>query len=191
MRRDGVVLAALLVVQFLISPEVLVMCLMLAVVGLVAVVVVGWRQVVPRAGHALPALGLGAGIALVLLAYPAWFGLAGPQAVTGVLFVIAPLTGVSFSGVLSPGQFRAAANAYVRIGGYLGHLGPPTGLSRPRGGGRPGGRRAGPAARPDLAAGLPDRGDTGPVLRALSHRRPRLARRTCGCPGGRWATCPC
>jgi hypothetical protein len=123
-RRDGVVLAALLVVQFLISPEVLVMCLMLAVVGLVAVAVVGWRQVVPRAGHALPAVGLGAGLALVLLAYPAWFGLAGPQAVTGVLFVIAPLTGVAFSGILSPGQFRAAANAYVRLGGYLGHLGP-------------------------------------------------------------------
>ncbi len=123
-RRDGVVLAALLVVQFLISPEVLVMCLMLAVLGLVAVVVVGWRQVGPRAGHALPALGLGAGLALVVLAYPAWFGLAGPQAVTGVLFVIAPLTGVAFSGILSPGQFRAAANAYVRLGGYLGHLGP-------------------------------------------------------------------
>jgi hypothetical protein len=124
-RRDGVVLAVLLIVQFLISPEVLVMCLMLAVVGLVAVALVGWRQVGPRAGHALPALVLGGGLALVVLAYPIWFGLAGPQAVTGVLFVIAPLTGVPFSGVLSPGQFHTAANAFSRIGGYLGHIGPP------------------------------------------------------------------
>ena len=124
-RRDGIVLAVLLVVQFLISPEVLVVCLMLAVVGLVAVAAVGWRQLVPRAGHALPALLLGAGLALVVLAYPVWFGLAGPQAVTGVLFVIAPLSGVPFSGVLSPGQFRAVPNAFGRIGGYLGHLGPP------------------------------------------------------------------
>ena len=59
-RRDGLVLAALLVVQFLISPEILVMCLLLAAVGLLAVMAVGWRQVRARAGHALPALGLGA-----------------------------------------------------------------------------------------------------------------------------------
>ena len=60
-RRDGLVLAALLVVQFLISPEVMVMCLLFAVVGLVAVMAVGWRQVRVRSGHALPALGLAVG----------------------------------------------------------------------------------------------------------------------------------
>ena len=54
-RRDGLVLAALLVGQFLVSPEVFVMCLLFALVGLAAVVVVGWRQLRPRAGHALPA----------------------------------------------------------------------------------------------------------------------------------------
>ena len=158
-----------------ISPEVLVMCLMLAVVGLVAVALVGWRQAVPRAGHALPALALGAGLALVVLAYPIWFGLAGPQAVTGVLFVIAPLTGVPFSGV-------ALTRPVPHVGQRLRpHWGLPrphratAGLRRRRRRGGPGGRRAGPPARPDLAARPADRGDARPELRALPDRRSRLA----------------
>ena len=64
-RRDGLLLAALLVAQFLISPEILVMCMVLAVVGLLAVMAVGWRQLRPRAGHALPALGLAVGVTVV------------------------------------------------------------------------------------------------------------------------------
>ncbi|HXP32823.1 MAG TPA: hypothetical protein VN820_02355 [Acidimicrobiales bacterium] len=124
-RRDGLVLAALLVAQFLISPEVMVMCLLFAVVGLVAVMAVGWRQVRVRSGHALPALGLAAGVTVALLAYPVWFGLAGPQAVTGVLFALAPISGVPFSGVLAPGQYAAFAPESIRFGGYLGRNGPP------------------------------------------------------------------
>ncbi len=124
-RRDGLLLAALLVAQFLISPEVGVMCLLLTALGLLAVVAVGWRQVRVRSAHAVRALGLGAVVTAVLLAYPVWFGLAGPQAVTGVLFAIAPLTGLPFSGVLEPGQYAAFANDYVRFGGYLGRNGPP------------------------------------------------------------------
>ena len=83
-RRDDVTLAALAVVQFLISPEVLVMTLLLAAFGLAAAAVVGWRQIRRRATHALPALAIGTGISVVLLAYPAWYGLHGPQSVSGV-----------------------------------------------------------------------------------------------------------
>jgi hypothetical protein len=121
---DGLALAALLVVQFLISPEIWVMSVLLALVGLAAVAVVRWRQVRVRAGHALPALTLGAGVAAALLAYPAWFGLAGPQAVTGVLFTIAPVAGAPLSGLILPGHFNTRANAFVRFGGYYGHNGP-------------------------------------------------------------------
>lgn len=124
-RRDGLVLAALIIGQFLVSPEVLVLCAIFAVVGVLAVVVAGWRQLRWRSAHALPALGLGLGVSAALLAYPTWFGLAGPQAVTGVLFIIAPLAGVPLSGLVSPGSYRALGNGYVRFGGYLGREGPP------------------------------------------------------------------
>ena len=124
-QRDALVLAALLVAQFFISPEILVMCLLLGAVGLVAVMVVGWRQLRPRAGHALPALGLASGVTVLLLAYPTWYGLAGPQAVSGMLFALAPIAGVPLSGLLVPGAYGAVANEYQRFGGYLGRNGPP------------------------------------------------------------------
>jgi hypothetical protein len=124
-RRDGLLLAGLLVAQFFISAEILVMCLLLTAVGLLVVMLVGWRQLRPRAGHALPALGLAAGVTVVLLAYPAWYGLSGPQAVSGTLFALAPIAGVPFSGLLVPGAYGAVANAYQRFGGYLGRSGPP------------------------------------------------------------------
>ncbi len=124
-RRDGLLLAALLVAQFFISAEILVMCLLLGAVGLAAVIAVGWRQLRPRAGHALRALGLAAGVTVALLAYPTWYGLAGPQAVTGVLFALAPISGVPFSGLLVAGAYGAPANGYIRFGGYLGGMGPP------------------------------------------------------------------
>jgi len=124
-RRDGLLLAALLIVQFFISSEILVMCLVLGAVGLAAVVVVGWRQLRPRARHGLPALGLAGGLALVVVAYPTWYGLAGPEAVSGVLFALAPISGIPLSGLLAPGQYAAQANEYIRFGGYLGRTGPP------------------------------------------------------------------
>ncbi len=124
-RRDGLLLAALLVVQFFISPEILVMCLLLGAVGLVAVMVVGWRQLRPRAGHALPALGLAAGVTVVVLAYPAWYGINGPQAVSGMLFALAPISGVPLSGLLVSGAYGGRANNLIRFGGYLGRSGPP------------------------------------------------------------------
>ena len=124
-RRDGLILAALLVVQFFLSPEILVMCLFLGAVGLLAVMAVGWRQLRGRAGHALPALALGGGVTVLLLAYPTWYGLAGPQAVTGVLFALAPISGVPLSGLLAPGAYGAPGSVYQRFGGYLGRNGPP------------------------------------------------------------------
>jgi hypothetical protein len=123
--RDGLYLAALVVVQFLISPEILVMCLLLALVGLVVAAIAGWRTLRVRLPYAVPALGVGAGLSAALLAYPAWFGVAGPQAVSGVLFALAPLSGVLVTGYLSPGPYRASAKGFIRFGGYEGRNGPP------------------------------------------------------------------
>jgi dolichyl-phosphate beta-glucosyltransferase len=124
-RRDGLSLAALIVGQFLVSPEVLFLCGLFAVVGFVVVAAVGWRQFRGRAAHALPALALALVVAGAILAYPVWFGLAGPQAVTGVLFAIAPITGAPLSGIVLPGAYRAMSTSYIRFSGYLGHNGPP------------------------------------------------------------------
>jgi hypothetical protein len=123
--RDGLTLAALAVVQFLISPEMLVICLLLAVIGVVATAAAGWRSVRTRAVHAVRALGIGTGISAACLAYPAWFGLAGPQSVSGVLFALAPLSGVLVSGYFSPGRYGMRADIYFRFGGYEGRMGPP------------------------------------------------------------------
>jgi hypothetical protein len=123
-RRDGLLLAALVVGQFLVSPEILVLCGLFAVLGFASVAAVGWRQVRERAAHALPALALGLVVAGVLLAYPVWFGLAGPQTVTGVLFAIAPISGAPFSGIAVPGPYHAMTSNYVRFVGYLGRNGP-------------------------------------------------------------------
>ena len=121
-RRDGLVLAALVVVQFLISPEVLVMCALLAAIGLLFVA--GWpagarsRAGCPcRSRHWRSASEL----SVVVLAYPAWFGLHGPQSVSGVLFSIAPLSGVALSGFWSPGPYgsspmRTSVSAATRGG---------------------------------------------------------------------------
>ena len=123
--RDGVTLAALVVVQFLISPEVLVMCALLGSFGLLVTMAVGWRKVPTQASHAVRAFAIGIGISVVLLVYPGWFGLSGPQSVSGVLFSLAPLSGVYISGFLSPGAYRALSNSFTRFGGYYGRLGPP------------------------------------------------------------------
>ena len=102
------------------------MCLLFAVVGLAVVLAVGWRQVRRALGPCPPgARARPAASPWLVLAYPVWFGLAGPQAVTGVLFALAPISGVPLSGVLSPGQYAALAPEYVRFGGYLGRNGPP------------------------------------------------------------------
>jgi hypothetical protein len=123
--RDGLLLAALIVAQFLISPEILVMCVLLAMIGLVVVAAVGWRTLSARLAYAAPALGIGAGLSAALLAYPAWFGIGGPQAVSGMLFATSSLAGVLISGYLSPGPYGEFA-ASVRFGGYLGRIGPTT-----------------------------------------------------------------
>jgi hypothetical protein len=123
--RDGLLLAALIVVQFLISPETLAMCLLLALVGLVVAAIAGWRTLAAHLPYAVPALGVGAGLSAALLAYPAWFGVAGPEAVSGVLFALAPLSGVLISEYLSPGPYGALADQFSRFSGYVGRNGPP------------------------------------------------------------------
>jgi hypothetical protein len=129
--HDGLVLFALVVVQFWISPEVLVICALFAVLALIAVVVavlVACRRRVPQllaqSRHGTLALVVGAGLSIAVLAYPVWFGLAGPQAVSGLLFPFAPIAGAVLWQYFSTAGARLPSTSIVRLTGYLGHNGP-------------------------------------------------------------------
>jgi hypothetical protein len=122
--HDGLVLFALVVVQFWISPEVLVMCALFAVVGLAAAVLVGGRGVASHLRPGALSLGIGLGASLAVLAYPAWFGVAGSQSVSGLLFPFAPIAGELLSQFFSSAGARLPAISEVRMDGYLGHNGP-------------------------------------------------------------------
>jgi len=125
--RDGLVLFVLVVVQFWISPEVLVMCGLFAALGLVAVVLARWRHLAAHRRHirhGALSLVIGASLSGAALAYPAWFGLAGPQAVSGPLFPFSPIAGELLWQFFSTAGARLRAISAVRLTGYLGHNGP-------------------------------------------------------------------
>jgi len=86
----GAVLGVLVVVQFFLSTEMLVIVVVSAVVGVVLVVGYGAlrhaREVVRRMHHALVGLGVAAAVSGVLLAYPVWFVLDGPAHLSGLVW---------------------------------------------------------------------------------------------------------
>ena len=125
--RMGVLLGLLAVAQFFIGTEVLV------IMGVTAAVVVGlvvvWAAVRHpdelhrRARPALVGLGTGAGVAVVLLAYPVWFTLAGPAHLSGPIWgaIYRGYGGVSFRQYALPTPASPSFNALTaRLGGYQG-----------------------------------------------------------------------
>ncbi len=86
----GAALGLVLVAQFFVSTEVLVMVVGAAVAGLVLVVVYAAvfarPELAARAPHALAGLGVAVGVSAVLLAYPAWFALEGPAHLSGLVW---------------------------------------------------------------------------------------------------------
>jgi hypothetical protein len=86
----GIVLGLLVVLQFFVGTEVLVMMLVLAAVWIVAVLVVAafaWREALSRhLRYVAVSLGVAGATAVVLLAYPVWFALAGPAHLSGLVW---------------------------------------------------------------------------------------------------------
>jgi len=86
----GAALGLLLVLQFFVGTEVLVMIVLTAIVGLVLVVVyaaVFEREAfLARAPGSLVGLATAGGVSVVLLAYPAWVALAGPAHLSGLVW---------------------------------------------------------------------------------------------------------
>ncbi len=88
--RMGVLLGLLVTLQFFLSTELLVIIVLAGAFGLVLITAyAAWRRPQALRRHARFAfVGLAAGaiVAVVLLAYPAWFALAGPAHVSGLVW---------------------------------------------------------------------------------------------------------
>lgn len=119
--RDGVVLAALLVAQYLISPEVLAMTAVMAACGVALLAIARPRAVRSRVPHAAVSLAWCAGLCILALGYPIWLSVAGPNHVVGAPHPVALLD--VYSGdllgpvlptlhqVLAPASLQARGNA--------------------------------------------------------------------------------
>ena len=122
----GVVLGLLIVVQFFVGTEVL---LLLGIVGVCAAVLLlayglRYRERL-RAGTRRVAVGLGiaAGTATVLLAWPTWFALAGPAHTSGRVWPTLELglEGATLKAYVWPTPASAGFDVFThRVGGYQG-----------------------------------------------------------------------
>ena len=124
--RVGVVLGLLLVVQFFIGTETLVIMVVTGSVGLVLVVAyAGLRHretLRSHARHALVGLGTGAAITAVLLAYPVWFALDGPAHLSGLIWptLVPGLYGIRPATLYRLNDPSSAIVDARRLGGYQG-----------------------------------------------------------------------
>jgi len=123
-RQAGVALGLLVFVQFFLSAELLVVVVLLTVFSVVVLVVAAsvadrarLRVLVPHAGTAL---GVGAVVGGVLLAYPVLFALIGPAHLSGVVWPdIAALDGVTRSLFVNPVP-NSTLSVVAAYGGYGG-----------------------------------------------------------------------
>ncbi len=120
----GIALAALIVAEFFVSTELLLIAAMSAVAGVV--LLVGYRAVTDRADlgrrarRAAPGLAVGLGLAVVVLAYPFWFALAGPAHLSGQIWPGIPMIGgLVPRSFVDPG-FATQGGFLLGVGGYFG-----------------------------------------------------------------------
>jgi hypothetical protein len=122
----GAALGALVVAQFFVSTEVLVIVGLFVVLGVVLMVIAARVRrpdaLAARAGHALRGSLTALGVAVVLLAYPLWFLLRGPAHLTGPIWSNGPLTqyGNTFTSFWQGGNLGPAGATMTRFGGYQG-----------------------------------------------------------------------
>ncbi|HEY5110273.1 MAG TPA: hypothetical protein VII96_11755 [Acidimicrobiales bacterium] len=121
----GLALGGLCAVQFFLSSEVLVICVLAAVLGTLLLVVAGLvrspRSVADRLGHAAAGLVAAAGTGLALLAYPAWYAVAGPRALPRTVWPDIQFFGSTWRTLLLPaGAHDRGPNAILETYGYFG-----------------------------------------------------------------------
>ena len=129
----GIGLGLLITLQFFIGTEVLLITAVMAAVGLVLVVVyAAWRHpdlLRERVRFAAVGLAAGAVTSAVLLAYPAWFALAGPAHYAGTVWPrtgplnVVGLRSTSVGYFFSPwpaAHVASLSSLYHQLGGYQG-----------------------------------------------------------------------
>ena len=119
----GVVLGLLLCVQFFVATEFLFIVLFVAAIAVALLVAYGAvynrRELTIRTPSAALGFATGAGVSCALLAYPAWFALAGPAHVAGKIWDNALFFGTSLRNLFLTSNSGPFSNLY-RIGGYSG-----------------------------------------------------------------------
>jgi len=124
--RTGAALAALLVVQFFVSTEVLVITVLVSAVAVVLVAAVAAvrypDELRARAGHAARGAATALGATAVVLAYPAWFLVAGPGHLVGPIWGNGSIDqyGNTVASFWSAGGSAQLRGEMLRFGGYQG-----------------------------------------------------------------------
>jgi hypothetical protein len=126
--RVGVALGLLTVVQFFTGTEVLVITVVMALVGSVLAAALARRQAWEHRRRILVGLGWAGAVAAPLLAYPAWFALAGPEHIVGAAWPGTTLSGLPPSTPLNAGLLVHHVASIARTAGYYGPTGPAPGF---------------------------------------------------------------
>ena len=121
--RLGLALAGLVVAQFSVSTELLVDAVLVGAVAALTGIVVAGRRLWERRRRIGIGAGVAAGVSAVVLAYPAWYAVAGPASVSGDIWGNNGL-GLAASGVVSPGPYVHTPVLLDATVGYFGPGGP-------------------------------------------------------------------
>jgi hypothetical protein len=109
----GMALGMLVTAQFFVSTELLASTIVLAAIGLVVVAVVGRRSVRAHLRYALDAGAWVLGVAVVLLAYPVWFALAGPGHISGPIQLVPQGYRTDLLGAVVPDSIQRFAPSHL------------------------------------------------------------------------------
>jgi len=124
--RNGLALAGLVVVQFFLSTEVLLLTALACVVGTVLLVIwAAWARPDELSARVRPALtgaGVAVGCSAVVLAYPLWFLLAGPAHLVGPIWSYGATSrfGTTPASFVTTGGLGDLRPSMLRFGGYQG-----------------------------------------------------------------------
>ncbi|MGH9017250.1 MAG: hypothetical protein ACRDY1_05835, partial [Acidimicrobiales bacterium] len=122
---SGVALGLVVVLQFFCGTELLAISGLIAAVGLVVAAALAPRRAWELRRTIAVGLGAAATTAGILLAYPVWFVIEGPQRVIGLAWPGSARLGSLFASIVSAGPGVTHMSPLARLSGYHGPDGPP------------------------------------------------------------------